>query len=204
MCGKVFSAYITNLGKYVEGELIGQWVDFPTTRETIQEVFREIGIDREQYEEFFITDYESEIAGLTGCFGEYENLSMLNYLAGRIGECDAEWLEAAMALGEHANSVTGLLNLIGNEDCFLVYPDIKDDYDLGCYLIQESGIYTDVTEKMGVLAGYIDYEAFGRDVRLEEGGVYTDGGCYVYMAGTPVMSCMDSTEDIPEEYRLNA
>ena len=35
-----FEAYITNLGKYNEGELVGEWVKFPTTSEELQ---KEIG-----------------------------------------------------------------------------------------------------------------------------------------------------------------
>ena len=34
-----FEAYITNLGKYNEGELVGEWVKFPTTSEDLQKVF---------------------------------------------------------------------------------------------------------------------------------------------------------------------
>ena len=33
-----------NLGKYNEGELVGEWVKFPTTAEGIKEVFKRIGI----------------------------------------------------------------------------------------------------------------------------------------------------------------
>ena len=40
-----FSAFIANLGKYVEGSLVGQWVEFPTTDDRIREVLEEIGID---------------------------------------------------------------------------------------------------------------------------------------------------------------
>ena len=31
-----FEAYITNLGKYNEGELVGEWVKFPTTSEDLE------------------------------------------------------------------------------------------------------------------------------------------------------------------------
>ena len=32
-----FAAFITNLGKYNEGELVGEWVKFPTTAEELKE-----------------------------------------------------------------------------------------------------------------------------------------------------------------------
>ncbi len=39
-----FEAFVTNLGKYNEGELVGEWVHFPTTEEEMNEVFERIGI----------------------------------------------------------------------------------------------------------------------------------------------------------------
>lgn len=39
-----FEAFVTNLGKYNEGELVGEWVKFPITEEELQEVFERIGI----------------------------------------------------------------------------------------------------------------------------------------------------------------
>lgn len=57
-----FAAFITNLGKYNEGDLVGEWVKFPTTPEEMQKVFERIGIGQKDdfgqpYEEWFITDY---------------------------------------------------------------------------------------------------------------------------------------------------
>ena len=54
-----FAAFITNLGKYNEGELVGEWVKFPTTAEELKEVFKRIGIGQKDdfgnpYEEWFI------------------------------------------------------------------------------------------------------------------------------------------------------
>ena len=45
-----FEAFITNLGKYNEGFLVGEWVKFPVTNEEMQAVFKRIGIGR-RYEE---------------------------------------------------------------------------------------------------------------------------------------------------------
>lgn len=59
-----FAAFITNLGKYNEGTLVGEWVKFPTTAEELKKVFERIGIGAKDdfgqtYEEWFITDYPS-------------------------------------------------------------------------------------------------------------------------------------------------
>lgn len=52
MYRKILSAYITNLGRYVEGELVGKWVDFPVTSQEIQNVLKEIGIDGVRYRKY--------------------------------------------------------------------------------------------------------------------------------------------------------
>ena len=81
-----FEAYITNLGKFNEGELVGEWVKFPTTSEDLQKVFERIGIGSKDdfgnpYEEWFISDYDCYVDGLYEMLGEYESLDELNYLA---------------------------------------------------------------------------------------------------------------------------
>ena len=42
-----FEAFVTNLGKYNEGMLIGEWVKLPTTEEEMQKVFERIGIGKQ-------------------------------------------------------------------------------------------------------------------------------------------------------------
>ena len=51
----VFEAYITNLGKYAEGQLVGETLKFPATTEEVQSLLKNIGVDGVRYEEFFIT-----------------------------------------------------------------------------------------------------------------------------------------------------
>ena len=71
----MFEAYVTNLGLYPErGAGAGEYLKFPTTVEEVQALFSRIGIDGKQYEEYFITDYDSDILGLTDHLGEYESL----------------------------------------------------------------------------------------------------------------------------------
>ena len=65
---------VTNLGKYNEGYLIYEWLRLPASEEEIQECFKKIGLN-EEYEEYFITDYESDV-GLK-C-SEYTSLKELN------------------------------------------------------------------------------------------------------------------------------
>lgn len=201
--GCAFEAFITNLGKYNEGELIGEWVKFPITNDEIQEVFKRIGIGR-RYEEWFITDYECPDPGIYDTLGEYESLSELNYLANQIIELDEseEFWQTVLDLGEYTGSVQDLINLTENLDCFDYLPGVTDDSDLGYYWIEESGCYD--TKTMGALSNYIDYESFGRDIRFNESGLFTDNG-YIRLNGNHFVEVYDGNiENIPEEYRIQS
>lgn len=204
-----FEAFVTNLGKYNEGALVGEWVKFPTTQEEMQKVFERIGIGSKDefgqvYEEWFITDYECPLHGVYDMLGEYESLDKLNYLAGRLEELDKwdqEKLVAIMDSGcDEVGDIDDLINLTYNLDCYDFIPDIHDASDLGYYYVHEAGIYDE--KELGPLANYIDYERFGRDVAMDENGRFTDEG-YVRNTGDCWNRMYDgSREDIPDEYRI--
>lgn len=140
-----FAAFVTNLGKYNEGELVGEWVKFPTTVDEMKAVFDRIGIGQKDdfgcpYEEWFITDYDCYVDGLYDKLGEYVNLDELNYLASKLDNMDKyEYNQfcAAMEMGDHTGSLQDIINLTENLDCYDVYPDIEDHEDLGRYYIEE-------------------------------------------------------------------
>ena len=60
----VFEAYITNVGKYAEGQLVGETLKFPATTEEVQSILKNIGVDGVRYEEFFITAFDGDVMGL--------------------------------------------------------------------------------------------------------------------------------------------
>ena len=201
-----FAAFITNLGKYNEGELVGEWVKFPTTAEEMKEVFKRIGIGQKDdfgqpYEEWFITDYDCYVDGLYDKLGEYENLDELNYLASKLDEMsDSEYaqFQAGMEMGDHCGSLQEIINLTENLDCYEVYPHIEDYDDLGRYYIEE----LEVMQVPEHLQNYIDYEAYGRDVAMDENGSFTDQG-YVRDTGDRFCEYYDGERgSIPDEYRV--
>ena len=201
-----FAAFITNLGKYNEGELVGEWVKFPTTAEELKEVFKRIGIGQrddfgQPYEEWFITDYDCYVDGLYSKLGEYENLDELNYLASKLDEMsNSEYaqFQAGMEMGDHCGSLQEIINLTENLDCYEVYPHIADYDDLGRYYIEE----LEVMQVPEHLQNYIDYDAYGRDVAMDENGSFTDQG-YVRDTGDRFCEYYDGERgSIPDEYRV--
>ena len=160
---------LTNLGKYNEGNLVFEWLELPFTDQELEKTLEKIGIN-EQYEEYFISDYETDIEGLK--FGEYENIEELNDLITEYERLDEEEQNKIAAIIESEEiSLKEAMDCL--EDIELI-PDVKNDYDLGYYWVEESGCYD--TKSLGNLVNYIDYESFGKDIRLDEAGDYTSYG----------------------------
>lgn len=198
----LIEAYVTNLGKYNEGELASELLKFPTTKEEVQAALKHIGVDNIQYEEIFIAAYDGDLPELYANLGEYESIDELNYLAcllSELDQSDVEKFEAVIDCGEHTSSVADLINLVQNLDCFEFYPGIKDDETLGRIYVEEMGAI-DIPEH---LLDYFDYEAYGRDVRLNDDGGYASGG-YVVSNGSRFVEHYNGREDIPAEHKVFA
>ena len=113
---------------------------------------------------------------------------------------DSEYaqFQAGMEMGDHCGSLQEIINLTENLDCYEIYPNIEDYDDLGRYYIEE----LDVMQVPEHLQNYIDYEAYGRDVALEENGTFTDQG-YVRDTGDSFHEYYDGERgSIPDEYRV--
>lgn len=194
-----FGAYVTNLGKYNEGHLVGEWVKFPATRERMDEVMAKIGIGQKRpdgsvYEEVFITDYDCNISSLTKYLHEYSNINELNYLAEKIDEIDdfdRNKFNAVIESGESIKSIADIINLTDNLDNYNLI-NAGSDEELGIYLISNED-----KKVPDWLDGYIDYEAYGRDYAINEGATLTSKG-YVYSTGYDT-EYYKAADDIPQE-----
>lgn len=156
--------YLTNLGKYNEGILSGEWLELPATSEEVEAVKNRTGYD-ETHEEYFITDYESNI-DLT--IGEFDDIDELNELAELI-EQDPEAVEALLYFGydtpeEIRENIDRVL--------YICEEGYNEDYEIGYAFAEELG-YIDIPEN---IKSYFDYEAYGRDIRLEGSFCATSSG----------------------------
>lgn len=158
--------YLTNLGKYNEGELIGEWVELPVAQEELQKVFERIGIN-EEYEEYFITDYECELYEV----GEYENIDKLNDIAERIKELDEEESKVVKALIQKLDyTLDEAIEKVNNGD-YRIYYDCDDMEDVAYQVVEDCGYLDKVPDNV---ARYFDYESFGRDLGIEGTYIFTD------------------------------
>ena len=159
--------YLTNLGKYSEGHLIGEWVDLPISEEELQKVLDRIGIN-EEYEEYFITDYETDLDGIE--IGEYSNLDDLNEIAETLESLDDDEKEVVDAIMSEGYS---LEEAIEKKDDCMVYCDCSDMEDVAREYAEQTGLLNSIPEN---LQSYFDFEAYGRDMSYEGTFVFTNNG----------------------------
>ena len=201
-----FSAFITNLGKYNEGELVGKWVEFPIDEDDFEEELAEIGIGStdefgQPYEEWFVTDYDTNIPGFSweylGEYPSYEDLQRYGELAESID--DVEALNNVMeVVDDLEEAIDGLEN--GN---IIYYPGFTSLTDFAEYFIDECG----GVEELGIdtIESYFDYEALGRDLSFDTYEV--DNGIPTGVAEVSVYCAYYADEEgeeyIEEEFKFN-
>lgn len=160
--------FIVNLGKYNEGESIGDWFTLPVDEE---EVAERIGLN-DEYEEFAIHDYEAPFK-----VDEYMSLDDLNHLAELAEEIDGT------PLGDAAREVqqaffNSFEEMVESKDDIICYSDCSDMTDVAAYFIEELGSLGEMSPN---IQRYIDYEAFGRDLEIEGNFVCTSYGVFEYI-----------------------
>ena len=146
--------FLTNLGKYNEGLLVGRWVELPC-------------YDLEaELEEYFITDYESDF-GIE--VGEYDNIDELNELAEELealDECEQEAVKAYIEL--ESNDVREAMNAVNKGRCAFY-----SNTDLDTLAVEE----VEAWDLPDIALRYFDWEAYKRDMELN-GYTEINGGVF--------------------------
>lgn len=158
----MLKGFITNLGKYNEGELVGEWITFPISEEELEDVLLRIGIN-EEYEEFFFTDWECEFD--TG-LGEYESLAQVNELAEQLEAADIEVVKAIIEATGYS-----LEYALDHADDYVFYEGMSLE-DVAYEIVEECYDLPEIAQR------YFNYEAFARDLGFD-GYVEVDGGVIV-------------------------
>lgn len=159
-------------GNYnTNGAYGGRWIELPMDEDELDELLEEIAEAMGDHDpEWFINDYEWT-GDEFGKVEEMDNIRELNEKCQAIENLDKWELEVYAAAVEYwGEKYVDIDDL----DDYILYSNIEDNYDLGYYWAHESGCYD--LDKMGHLANYFDYEAFGRDINLETDGGFTSYG----------------------------
>ena len=173
--------YLTNLGKYNEGELLGEWIDLPVSRDELIKVFDRIqichdGVDYfdefgNPYEEYFVTDYETDFGYEVG---EYESIEKLSELAEQLDNMNATEREALEAFIDNGCSLEEALDHVENGD-YVVFLGCNDMTDVACQVVSTYGYLDNIPD---TVARYFDYEAFGRDLDIEGNYIFINNNAY--------------------------
>ena len=155
-------AWIGNLGKYNEGELVGAWVSFPIDKDELEKVLKEkvlIGTTDEfgqPYEEYGIFDWESDYIDYPG---EHANLDEINEWAEKIDDLK-DWEKNTFEAANEAGLVDNILDF--DADDYVLLNGIDSDEDLGYYYVDN--LYNGDVSQIRNAEDYFDYEALGREL----------------------------------------
>ena len=162
--------YITNSGETLENDCcIGKWIRLPIAEDCLTTILSNVFPNNEEAE-IIITDYESAFSNLE--ITEFSNLTEVNKLAEALARLtDAEQdLLAAILECEVRLSVAEILEYIEQLNSFCLLRDVFDERSLGICFAEEFGTFNDVPTH---LHSYIDYAAYGNDIKLESSGLLT-------------------------------
>jgi hypothetical protein len=174
--------YVANLSKYTQCELVGDWINLPTTNNQIEAFLKsQVGLNS-QFEEYSIHDYESDFN-----HDENENLYDLNVLAIKLEQMTETEKNVASAYC-NANGLRDTLSILNicqqTNDISYVEIDTNTwetkEEKLGYTIIEEMD--TDlktaleqckISESLTAYT-YFYFEKYGRDIAITEGYFATD------------------------------
>ena len=131
-----------------------------------EEIAERFGYEGEEIEVTF-----DSIESLPTLDCERLTLDLANELAENLEDVDEDLV---LSFIESNSSDPKYLASAEFDDCSL-YPEVATDRELGEYIVEDMGV--ELSKE--TLQNYFDYEKFGRDVRLEEGGSFVDKGYFV-------------------------
>lgn len=154
-------AYVTNLAKYIEGQLVGKWLEFPIDEDDFMKELESIGVS--EGGEWFVTDYDSEKGKPYEALGEYPSIDDLNEFA------ELEESEEFNALME-VESYQEAKKIYENES-YTYYAGMTLS-DVAYWIVDECYDLPEIAER------YFDYEAFARDLGFD-GYTETENGVII-------------------------
>lgn len=179
----IFKAYVVNTQAYDTGERdAGTWLYFPPHESDIQALFEKVGLPPDATPDmYFMDDYVCKVEGLKPLLPMYGDIDELAALAQGLYDLpphEYDKLEAIQSSPLHFTTLEQFREYPWNVDFYCLGKDIKDDAALGRDWFSQQLL----SEIPGKCKGAIDYEAFGRHVREEEKGFFTDKG-YLTLSG---------------------
>ena len=211
----MLNVWIGNLGKYNEGELVGEWLKLPVSKQELDTFLREkVGLQLTQaevdkaleeegvcYEEYMINDYETD---LPIKISEYENLDNLNLLA-TIAE-NVNDMDAINAYVDSQGEMTleELANLMEQEDDIAYFRFSNDSSSMSA----EEKMGYEMADATGLLSTlqklrieeFFDFEGYGSS--WENGDITILDNGYIDFGDSDIDLNRYTLEELKEQYDL--
>lgn len=211
----MLNVWIGNLGKYNEGELVGEWLKLPVSKQELDTFLREkVGLQLTQaevdkaleeegvcYEEYMINDYETD---LPIKISEYENLDNLNLLA-TIAE-NVNDMDAINAYVDSQGEMTleELANLMEQEDDIAYFRFSNDSFSMSA----EEKMGYEMADATGLLSTlqklqieeFFDFEGYGSS--WENGDITILDNGYIDFGDSDIDLNRYTLEELKEQYDL--
>ena len=210
------SELIVKSGGFLGRDMPGDWLDFPTTKEAVQETLKAIGIDSITQKNFILDKFDTDIPGLLNKLPRGADMDEINMLASKLDvmtESELEVFCAVMLSCRHSGSVMDIINVTENLGLF----DLQPAYSLDMYgeflAIMGQDEYAWAIERlqnfsdpdMRDFAQYVlrlerhfDCESYAWEVIKAENGVFTGDG---YLREDEGFKEIYAT--VPPEYRVS-
>lgn len=160
--------FIINYNKYLEDEIVGEWIKFPIKDKALQSVFKRIGLswnDEDEIEDSLYIFYDWKCS-FAHDFSAYETIEVMNYYANQLKFWDEQKFLAACECWDAKTP----LNL--GSRMFELYSELHDEESLGKYFANK---FVDFHNNE-TLKKYFDFERYGKDVALSMNGRFTNYG----------------------------
>lgn len=211
----MLNVWIGNLGKYNEGELVGEWLKLPVSKQELDTFLREkVGLQLTQaevdkaleeegvcYEEYMINDYETD---LPIKISEYENLDNLNLLA-TIAE-NVNDMDAINAYVDSQGEMTleELANLMEQEDDIAYFRFSNDsssmsaEEKMGYEMADATGLLSTLQKLQ--IEEFFDFEGYGSS--WENGDITILDNGYIDFGDSDIDLNRYTLEELKEQYNL--
>lgn len=195
--------WVGNLGKYNEGELVGGWIELPQEKENLDKFLKEVVGLNEEYEEYLINDFETDLPYKVS---EYDSISELNLLAKVAQDVVDMGKVRAYIDAEGDLSKIELMNVMKQENdiAFYNYTSNVENATLDAkygYTLAEAWGLLKIMEDNN-MSCYFDFDKYGRDRSTCCNVSLLDNG-YVDLDECNINLKLYNIIELMEEYDIN-
>ncbi len=211
----MLNVWIGNLGKYNEGELVGEWLKLPVSKQELDTFLREkVGLQLTQaevdkaleeegvcYEEYMINDYETDLPIKISEYENLDNLNLLETIAENVNDMDAI---NAYVDSQGEMTLEELANLMEQEDDIAYFRFSNDsssmsaEEKMGYEMADATGLLSTLQKLQ--IEEFFDFEGYGSS--WENGDITILDNGYIDFGDSDIDLNRYTLEELKEQYDL--